>query len=137
MVMESILSILVTNGLQVVAAIISVIVASVIIPWIKVDMVPWLKEKRLYRIVSIGVNAAEKLAESMDMSGLDKKQYVINYLRSKNIMITSEVEAFIESAVHDLDLVTSTAKEQFNNGSTVVTDSFIEETDCTDTNPVG
>lgn len=137
MVMESILSILVTNGLQVVAAIISVIVASVIIPWIKVDMVPWLKEKRLYRIVSIGVNAAEKLAESMDMSGLDKKQYVINYLRSKNIMITSEVEAFIESAVHDLDLVTSTAKEQFNNGSTVVTDPFIEETDCTDTNPVG
>lgn len=111
---ETILGIVVKNVLEIVAAIISVLVAGIVIPWIKTEMVPFLKEKRLYNIVSIGVNAAEKLAEGTEMSGFDKKQYVIRYLTSKGIVITEEVEAFIESACHDLDLITDAGKEAFD-----------------------
>ena len=111
---ESIITILIANGLKVIEAILSLIIATIVIPWIKTEMIPFLKEKRLYKIVSIGVNAAEKLAESTNMSGFDKKKYVLNYLRSKGIVITEEIDAFIEAACYDLDLVTGTIKDQFN-----------------------
>lgn len=111
---ESIITILIANGLKVIEAILSLIIATIVIPWIKTEMIPFLKEKRLYKIVSIGVNAAEKLAESTNMSGFDKKKYVLNYLRSKGIVITEEIDAFIEAACYDLDLVTGTIKDQFD-----------------------
>lgn len=126
---ESILTILISNGLRIVEAILSIVVATVVIPWIKTEMIPFLQEKRLYRIVSIGVNAAEKLAETTNMSGFDKKAYVLNYLRSKNIVITDEIDAFIEAACYDLDLVTGTIKDQFKENN----ETELPE----DTTPVG
>ena len=114
MVVEGIVTILITNGLKIIEAVLSLIIATIVIPWIKTDMIPFLQEKRLYKIVSIGVNAAEKLAESTNMSGFDKKKYVLNYLRSKNIIITDEIDAFIEAACYDLDLITGTIKDEFD-----------------------
>jgi hypothetical protein len=119
--LEGIVTILIANGLKVIEAILSLIIATIVIPWIKTEMIPFLKEKRLYKIVSIGVNAAEKLAETTDMSGYDKKKYVLNYLRSKGIIITEEIEAFIEAACYDLDLVTGTVKEQFDTHNGIET----------------
>lgn len=116
---EGIITILIANGLKVIEAILSLVIATIVIPWIKAEMIPFLKEKRLYKIVSIGVNAAEKLAESTNMSGLDKKKYVLNYLRSKGIVITDEIDAFIEAACYDLDLVTGTIKDQFDENDDV------------------
>ncbi len=117
--LETILGIVIKNVLEIVAAVISVLVAGIVIPWIKTEMVPFLKEKRLYNIVSIGVNAAEKLAEGTEMSGLDKKAYVIHYLQSKGIMITEEVEAFIESACYDLDLIADAGKKAFDENDDI------------------
>lgn len=72
--------------------------------YIKTVLVPWLKDKQIYTTVQRFVQAAEKLAKAGDLaSGPDKKGYVIRLLRSKNIEVTPEIEALIESAVEELD----------------------------------
>lgn len=76
-------------------------VKKTVIPFVKRTIVPWLKEKRLYTIVSRFVQAAEKYNKS---HAIDKKQWVIGLLKDKGIDITPEVEAYIESAVQELDI---------------------------------
>ena len=83
--------------------VLAVLFGEIVLPWVRVQLIPWLREKRLYRIVSIFVQAAEKMAASGQIDKDMKLKYVIDMLNSKNIEITPEVRAFIESAVIDLD----------------------------------
>lgn len=94
---------------RVVLTILAVVLTSILIPWLRHECIPWLKERRLYTLVSMFVQAAEKFYEYSENAGEDKKQYVIDALRDKGYEITDEVEAYIESAVEELDLFTMSA----------------------------
>ncbi len=100
------------NVFEIIAAIISVIVSYYVIPAIKNDLMPMLREKRIYSLVKKLVQAAEKSAESGAIKKVDKKAKVIEWLTAQGIEVTDEVEAFIESAVKELDLVTGTIIEE-------------------------
>lgn len=86
-----------------VKVVLAVLFGEIVLPWVRMQLIPWLREKRLYRIVSIFVQAAEKMAASGQIDKDMKLKYVIDMLNRKNIEITPEVRAFIESAVIDLD----------------------------------
>ena len=109
---EIIMNAILPNILEIIATIISLIVAGFVIPYIKNDFIPWLKEKRLYGTIKNFVQAAEKLAESGAINKADKKQIVIGLLEENGVEINSTTEAFIESCVKELDLVTSTVFEE-------------------------
>lgn len=106
--MDSILS----NILEIISTIISLVVAFYVIPCIKSDLIPWLKEKRLYNTVESFVRAAEKMAESGMIKKCDKKEKVIELLENKGIVVDEMTEAFIESCVKELDIITSTVYEE-------------------------
>ena len=101
-----------SDVLKIVLAIISVIVSYYIIPSIKDDLIPFLKEKRIYSTVKKFVQAAEKLAESGVIKKIDKKKYVVDLLEQNGITITPTLDAFIESAVEELDKVISITKDE-------------------------
>lgn len=94
---------------RVVLTAMAVIITSVLIPWLRKECIPWLKERRLYGLVSTFVQAAEKVYQNMSGAGTDKKQFVIDALRDKGYEITDEIAAYIESAVEELDLFTLSA----------------------------
>ena len=98
--MNDFLEILLSNLLELVLAGIAGAVSIFVVPWIKKTVIPWLQEKRLYTIVQHFVEAAEKYSENHQ---IDKKQYVVNLLHEKGIAVTTETEAYIESAVKQLD----------------------------------
>ena len=99
------------NVFEIIASAISIIVAYYVVPAIKDELIPWLKDKRLYSLIQRLVQAAEKMAESGIIPRVDKKKTVIDWLQKKGIPITDEVDAFIESAVKDLDIITGTLME--------------------------
>ena len=103
---EMIMNVVTENILETVIAITSIVVSVYLIPLIKTELKPWLEEKRIYNMVKKFVEAAEKLAESGVIEKVDKKAKVIELLESKGITVTPEVDAFIEAAVKELDLVT-------------------------------
>lgn len=90
--------------LQIVLALMGILLTAVVVPWLKGSAIPWMKEKQLYSIVTKFVYAAEKLAETGAIDRSKKKDYVVNLLKGKGYNITSETEAFIESAVKELDM---------------------------------
>ena len=105
--------------------VVSVVVAAVVIPWLRNEFIPWLKERRMYSTVTRLVQAAEKLWQYDDAAGNDKYKYVVDILKGKGVEITDEVAAYIESAVKELDLVTMGVM----NG---VTSEFHNDEDDTD-----
>lgn len=105
---DSILS----NILEIIATIISLVVAYYVIPYIKSDLIPWLKEKHIYNTVKKFVQAAEKMAESGMIEKVDKKVTVIKLLEKNNIKITETIDAFIESCVKELDMVDDAIYEE-------------------------
>lgn len=105
--LETIWNSILPNILEIVITIISVVIARYVIPCIKNDLVPWLKEKHLHNIVKNFVQAAEKLAESGVIAKESKKEKVIELLESKGIIVDHTIDAFIESCVKELDIVTS------------------------------
>lgn len=109
---EAIINVITENVLNIVIAVISIIVSYYVIPAIKNDLVPWLKDKHIYSIVKTFVQAAEKLAESGAIEKIDKKNEVIKLLKEQGVTVDEKVESFIESCVKELDLITSTAKEE-------------------------
>ena len=111
---EAIINVIVTNCFEIVASVISIIVATVIIPWLRSTLVPFLVEKRLYNIVAVGVQAAEKLASSHQIDKKDKKAYVVRYLTEKGIAVTPEIETVIESVCHELDMIVQETYGAFN-----------------------
>lgn len=106
--MKMIVDAILPNILEIIITIISLVVARYVIPYIKNDMIPWLKEKRLHNIIAKFVQAAEKLAESGVIEKCDKKAKVIELLEKNGITVTETIDSFIESAVKELDLITST-----------------------------
>lgn len=117
--LETIWNAILPNILEIILTIISIIIARYVIPYAKSDLIPWLKEKRLYSIVKKFVQAVEKLAESGAIDKKDKNKKVVEFLQSKGIVVDSTVKAFIESCVKELDIATSVVIEE------------IVETDCT------
>ena len=91
---------IITLSVRLIFAVIGVIITTYLIPW--------LKEKRLYVVVKTAVQAAEKLAESQQITKETKKAYVIDFLESKGIKVTYEVDVLIESCVEELDYLKET-----------------------------
>ena len=87
------------NILEIIITIISLVVARYVIPFIKSDFIPWLKEKRLHNIIKTFVQAAEKLAESGVIEKIQKKEKVVELLEKNGIEVTETIDSFIESAV--------------------------------------
>ena len=106
---EIILNSILPNILEIVTTIISITVAYYVVPYIKSDLIPWLKEKHLYGMIKSFVQAVEKLSESGVIKKDNKKSMVIQLLESKGIVVDATVGAFIESCVKELDIVTSAA----------------------------
>lgn len=98
---------------QVVFALIGAVMSVIVIPWLKHTALPWLKEKRLYSTVQKFVQAAEKLDETGVLDHTAKKDYVIGLLRNKGYAVNGEVEALIESAVKELDMIADSVGEIF------------------------
>ena len=108
--MNEFVELLVSNVLEIVIAGVFLLLTTYVTPWfinvagpfIKNTVIPWLEEKRLYGTVKNFVEAAEKMAEN---EKFDKKAWVISQLESKNIKITPEVEAYIETACKEIDMI--------------------------------
>lgn len=98
--------------LEIILVVISLFVSYYVVPYITNDLIPMLKEKHLYDMVKKFVQAAEKLAESGVIKKADKKEMVINLLKNKGIVVDKVTESFIESAVKELDIVTSVVYEE-------------------------
>ena len=80
----------------------------VAIPWLVKTGIPWLKDKRLYGIVTVLVKAAEKQREAGALP-IPKYDYVVQMLEAKGIKVTAEVKAMIEAAVKELDIAVDNA----------------------------
>lgn len=109
---ETILNLILPNVLEIILTVISLVVSYYVIPYIKKDFIPWLKEKRLYGTIKKFVQAAEKMAESGMIEKADKKSMVIKLLENKGIAVDITTEAFIESCVKELDTITSVFYEE-------------------------
>lgn len=103
MILDSVLS----NILDIVLTVVSLIVTYYIVPSIKNDLIPWLKEKRIYNIVKNFVQAVEKMAETGVVPKIDKKAKVVELLQCKGIVVDDTIDAFIESCVKELDIMAS------------------------------
>lgn len=109
---ETIMNLILENILEIIMSAISLTIAYHVIPYIKSDLIPWLKEKHIYGIVRSFVQAVEKMAETGSINKTDKKSKVIKLLESKGIIVNDVVDAFIESCVKELDMVTSVVFEE-------------------------
>lgn len=109
---ENIMNAILPNIFEIIATIISLVISYYVIPFIKNVLMPWLKEKRVYSIVKNFVQAVEKLAESGAIEKADKKAKVVELLESKGIVVDATIDAFIESCVKELDIITSTVYEE-------------------------
>lgn len=90
-------------ALKLVLTIASALVSIVLIPYLKNVVVPWLQEKHIYDLCVKFVRAAEKMSDSNYISKEDKKKFVIEMLEARGVKVTATVDAFIESAVGNLD----------------------------------
>ena len=108
---ETIWNLILPNILEVIASIISLVVAYYVIPYIKTELIPWLKEKRVYNMIKSFVQGVEKLAESGIIEKVDKKKKVIELLENKGIVVDQAVDALIESCVKELDMITSVVRD--------------------------
>lgn len=115
--MEMIMSVILSNLFEVIGSIITIIVSYYVIPAIRDQLIPLLKEKRLYDIVYRTVMAAEKLGATDQIKKADKKIYVISILKKKGIKITPEVESLIETACKEIDLITLTTLDVIQEGA--------------------
>lgn len=117
--MVEILNMSVSLIVKVVCVCIAALFAKVVIPWVKNDLIPWLKDKRMYEIVQSFVLAAEKLAESGAIDKELKKKFVVECLKNKGIAVTDEIDALIECAVEELDIA-------IESGFIMIGDAFDE-----------
>lgn len=100
---------------RVVLTVLSVVLMSVVLPWLRNVAVPWLKEHRMFELVTHLVEGAEKYFDDVESAGEDKKRYVVSVLNSKGIEITPEIEAYIESAVREVEFFKRIASHDVAN----------------------
>ena len=82
--------------IEAIFAILGLFFTGVAVPWLIKTGIPWLKDKRLYGIVTVLVKAAEKQREAGALP-IPKYDYVVQ-------MLEAEVKAMIEAAVKELDI---------------------------------
>ncbi len=110
---------------QVVRVIIMIIFGVLIIPWVKKNAIPWLKDKQLYTLICQFVRAAEKLGETGAITKEAKLDYVIGLLKRRGIEVTADVRAMIESAVGKLD-------DELTHGMMNLVDAIVNAEDIAD-----
>ena len=109
---ETIWNAILPNILEIILTVISLIISYYVVPYIKKDLIPWLKEKRVYSIVKNFVQAVEKMAETGVIDKAVKKAKVVELLQNIGITVDDNVEVLIESCVKELDMLTSTVIEE-------------------------
>lgn len=114
---QTVIDAVIGNVFDILIAVITVVVSAYIIPLIRNELTPWLKDRHIYSQVKTFVEAAEKLAEAGIIKKIDKKAKVIELLRNSGIEVDEKVEAFIESAVKQLDLIASSVADEIKSGS--------------------
>lgn len=80
-------------------------------------ILPWIKQQVWYSAIKWLVNAAEKLAESGQISKDYKKQYVLRLMQLLKIPVNDFTSALIEAAVKELDMLEDKIKDYFDNES--------------------
>ena len=80
--------------IEAIFAILGLFFTGVAVPWLIKTGIPWLKDKRLYGIVTVLVKAAEKQREAGTLP-IPKYDYVEQMLEAKGIKVTAEVKAMI------------------------------------------
>lgn len=80
-------------------------------------ILPWIKQQVWYSAIKWLVNAAEKLAESGQISKDYKKKYVIRLMQLLRIPVNDFTSALIEAAVKELDMLEDKIKDYFDNES--------------------
>ncbi len=113
---ETIWNLILPNIFEIILTIISLVVSFYVIPYVKKDLIPWLKEKHLYNIVKNLVQSVEKQAETGAIEKTEKKNKVVELLTSQGIKVDTTVETFIESCVKELDMATSAIFEEIKKG---------------------
>lgn len=125
--MDNVINTLINGLMQLVIAVAGAAFTGVVLPWLVKTGLPWLKEKRIYSVVRKFVQAAEKQAEAGHINKGDKKEYVVKMLVAKGITVTDEVDAFIESAVKELDLAAQNALAQVGELFEAEVETTVEE----------
>lgn len=125
--MDNVINTLISGLMQLVIAVAGAAFTGVVLPWLVKTGLPWLKEKRIYSVVRKFVQAAEKQAEAGLINKGDKKEYVVKLLVAKGITVTDEVDAFIESAVKELDLAAQNALVQIGELFEAEDETTVEE----------
>lgn len=100
---------------EIIIKVLALVIACYVIPFIKNEAIPWLKDKRMYEIVKKLVEGAEKMAESGTIKKFDKKETVIKLLKKKGIVVSDEVDMLIEACVKELDLIVNTTITEIKN----------------------
>ena len=80
-------------------------------------ILPWIKQQVWYSAIKWLVNAAEKLAESGQISAASKKKYVLRLMQLLKIPVNEFTSALIEAAVKELDMLEDKIKDYFDNES--------------------
>ncbi len=83
-------------------------------------ILPWLKQQVWYSAIKWLVNAAEKLAESGQISKDYKKQYVLRLMKLLKIPENDFTSALIEAAVKELDMLEDRLKDYFQDDAPIL-----------------
>ena len=100
-----------TNSLaEIIVVVLGIIITRYLVPYLK-ERYGAEKVANIYDMVEFAVKAAAKMFPESGMGGV-RKEYVINYIRSKGVKITTEdLDVFIESAVKVLDILEDEVKK--------------------------
>lgn len=88
-------------ALYIVMSLAVVVVTRYLVPYLKARLTA-AEQEGLIQLIENLVQAAEQLFAGEKM-GEQKKEYVVNALSEKGVLITESVNAMIESAVYSLD----------------------------------
>ena len=92
--------------LQIVVSVAAALITAFLLPWLKAK-IGEEKYNQMKNLIKTLVDAAEKKYEDIENDKLrqtSKKQYVLNYLHSKGIILSEdEFDALLNSAVQELD----------------------------------
>ena len=94
---------LIAAALKLLLLVVLWLAARILLPFLKNTVIPFLEEKHLMGIVRILTRSAEKQGETGAIDKSQKRDFVIKWLKKKNIQITPFVENMIEAAVEELD----------------------------------
>lgn len=97
----------ITSILEVAITVISAILTGFLIPFVR-SRLSAEKKERLEFWIQTAVKAAEQLFKGSEKTGVQKKDWVVQFLLSKGLVFdVDEVTALIESEVYKLGLATA------------------------------